>query len=123
MNSNHSNKPEIRIRTVPTDCVDVFDEAYFDADTQVESVIISRYAIGLADAIQVIISFSAGVSVNLLSSWIYDKLSGKSPQHLYINDHQIELKEEDIKRLIEEVINKKNTDDKKNNTGNPNGCQ
>ena len=54
----------------------------------------------------VVISVAGSVAVNLLSSWLYDKLKGKPKTKLTINRTEVLVVRDEIVRVVHEEINK-----------------
>jgi hypothetical protein len=54
--------------------------------------------------VPVSLTFGGSVAVNLLSSWLYDKLKTKHVRKLRINGIQIEITQEAITKVIVESV-------------------
>ena len=66
-----------------------------------------RKAIGFPETITLVITFAgtvvSSVAINLLSSWLYDKLKGRA-ETLRIDRREIHIDKGEITRIIEESI-------------------
>lgn len=51
-----------------------------------------------------LLALANNVSINLFSSWLYDKLKGGRSKTVIINKREIEIEEGNIKRIIEESV-------------------
>lgn len=69
-----------------------------------------RKAEGVPETANFLIELAVGVPVavmtGLASTWIYDKLKGKKVVKLTIQRREVELEQNEIKKVIEEIITK-----------------
>jgi hypothetical protein len=63
-----------------------------------------RHVPGLESLATVLVSFGAGVAVNLFSAWLYDKLKSGRVTRIRIDRTEVEVTPEAITRVITESI-------------------
>ena len=59
-----------------------------------------RKAFGAPETLELLISFGVGVSSGLVANWLFAKLEGRSETTLRIEEQEVTLKEDQIKRVI-----------------------
>ncbi len=75
--------------------------------TMTSEGLIIRKAFGFPETVTLVITFTGGfasnIAINLLSSWLYDKLKGRA-ETLRIDRREIHIEKGEITRIIEETI-------------------
>ena len=106
--------PTLQITTEPPRCVYALsadDSAPKGIHIEMRQSIFE--SVGAEEIILALITLSATIPINILSNWLTNKLINEKPQKIKINDHEVSLKETEIRRVITEEI-KKQTPGKSN---------
>jgi hypothetical protein len=68
---------------------------------------VQRRAFGAPEPLELILSFGSGVASGLVANWLYAKLKGRPETTLRIEEHQVDLEQGEIKRVITRIIDER----------------
>jgi hypothetical protein len=64
-----------------------------------------RKGLGLPETLDLLLTFGGGVASGVVANWLYGKLKGRNVR-LRIEEHEVEIDEGEIKRVITRIIEK-----------------
>jgi hypothetical protein len=64
-----------------------------------------RRAFGAPETLDLVLGFAGGVASGVVANWLYGKLKGRNVR-LRIEEHEVEIEEGEIKRIISRVTEK-----------------
>lgn len=68
--------------------------------------LVKRYAVGVPETIEAVLTFGSGVASGLVASWLYDKIKGRATR-LRIDETEVEINKGEIEHIIVRKIEKK----------------
>ena len=110
----------LEIRTIPRFCVNCLTSDLVEglgvelSETRFEQFGAETNAILIALA-----SLAFSIPANMFSQWLFNKLVKEKPQKLYINENDVPLQEPDIRRIVQQEIERQKKGSEEHDTKNP----